>query len=78
MQQKKTPVIKQIYIGEGRESTIETRPFLFKFTVNKDNWPVRREYLRHVTIIMQNGGLPAMIANPPKSLPSFKHGSYIQ
>jgi len=23
------------------------------FTVNKDNWPIRREYLSHVTIIMQ-------------------------
>ena len=23
------------------------------FTVNKDNWPIRREYLDHVTIIMQ-------------------------
>ena len=31
------------------------------FTVNKDNWPIRRVYLSHVTIIMQNGCLPAKI-----------------
>jgi len=23
------------------------------FTVNSDNWPIRREYLSHLTIIMQ-------------------------
>jgi len=28
------------------------------FTVNKENWPIRREYLSHVTIIMPNGHLP--------------------
>jgi len=28
------------------------------FTVNKDNWPIRREYFIHVTIIIQTGGLP--------------------
>jgi len=48
------------------------------FTVDKENWPTKREYLSHVTIIMQNGRLPAKITSPPKSLPSFKHGSYIQ
>ena len=48
------------------------------FTVNKGNWPIRREYLSHVTIIIPNGRLPAKFTSPPKSLPSFKHGSYIQ
>jgi len=37
-----------------------------------------REYLSHVTIIMQNGCLPAKITSTPNSLQSFKHGSYIQ
>ena len=46
------------------------------FTVNKDNCPIRREYLSHVTIIMQNGGLPAKITSLQKFPPSFKHGLY--
>jgi len=25
----------------------------FLFTVNKENWPIRREYLSHVTVILQ-------------------------
>jgi len=45
------------------------------FTVNKDKWPIRREYLSHVTIIMQMAGYQP---RSPKPLPSFKHGSYIQ
>ena len=39
------------------------------FTVNKENWPIRREYLSHVTIIMQNGHLPAKITSLPKYPP---------
>jgi len=27
--------------------------YVLLFTVNKDNWPIRREYLSHLTIIMQ-------------------------
>jgi len=46
------------------------------FTVNKDNWPIRRVFEsrdHHNTI----GCLPAKITSSPKSL-SFKHSSYIQ
>ena len=51
---------------------------LVLFTLNKDNWPIRREYLSHVTILTQGGCLPVKNTSSPKSLPSFKHGSYIQ
>jgi len=34
---------------------------VFLFTINKDNWPTRRNYLSHVTSIIQNGRLPAKI-----------------
>ena len=73
---KKPTVIKQINM-KGTESPYKQHHVLL-FTVNKDNWPIRKEYLSQVTIIMQNGRLPAKITSPPKSLPSFKHGSYIQ
>jgi len=48
------------------------------FTLNKDSWPIRRKYLTDMTIITQNGHLPAKVTSSPKSLPSFKHGSCIQ
>jgi len=61
-----------------QETDRKIQDHVLLFTVNKDNWPIRREYLGHVTIIMQNGPLPVKITSPPKSLPSFKHRSYIQ
>ena len=27
--------------------------YVLLFTINKDNWPIRREYLSHMTIIRQ-------------------------
>ena len=44
------------------------------FNVNKENWPIRIEYLSHVTIIMQ---MDVYLPRSPKSLPPFKHSSYI-
>ena len=51
------------------------------FTVNKDNWPIRWEYLSHVTIIMQNGRLPAKLSSSPlfqiRKLPDDKIFGFI-
>jgi len=63
---------------ERNENPPYKQDHLLLFTVNKDNWPIWREYLSHVAIIMQNGRLPAKITSSAKSLPSFRHGSYIQ
>jgi len=44
------------------------------FTVNKDNWPIRREYLSHMTIIMQTGRLPPShqnLSHPSSTVPIF-------
>jgi len=48
MERLKNTVIKTPY----------KQDYVLLFTVNKDKWPIRREYLSHVTIIMQNGRLP--------------------
>ena len=47
---------------------------VFLGTVNKDNWPIRREYFSHMTIIMQKW----TFTSPQNFFPSFKHVSYIQ
>jgi len=47
----KSTVIKQIN-RKGTEIHHINKTMCFLFTVNKDNWPFRREYLSHVTIIM--------------------------
>ena len=42
----------------GQRSPLYKHDHVLLFTVNKDNWPIRRDYLNHMTIIMQNGRLP--------------------
>jgi len=63
---------------KGTDKSTNKQDHVLLFTVNKDNWPIRKEYLSQVTIIMQNGRFPAKITSSPKFLPPFKHGSYIQ
>jgi len=38
---------------EGDRNPLYKQDHVLLFTVNKDSWPIRREYLSHMTIIMQ-------------------------
>ena len=49
----------------GRRNPPYQQDHVLLFTVNKDNYPIKREYLSHVIIIMQNGCLPAKITSSP-------------
>ena len=74
---RKKPHSDQTSKHERDRNATYQQDHVLLFTVNKDNYPIKREYMSHVTIL-QNGRLPAKINSSPKSLPSFKLCSFIQ
>jgi len=50
---EKKPIDQTNKQERGRNASYYKQDHVLLFNLNKDNWQIRREYLSHVTIIMQ-------------------------